>query len=144
MDWTAKVWGRTRELVHSPFYSKHELEVLVGGFCSLHYHRQRANRFLILSGVIEIVEMFGPVISRRKLGPENTYDIPSLVPHLFIVHQPGIVIEEYYPDRGGVVARDDIVRIVEGGLVQADKLHELPECLLSTPNLMVRSFGCGL
>ncbi len=42
MMWVDKAWGRTRELVDSEFYSKHELEVHVGGYCSIHYHRHRA------------------------------------------------------------------------------------------------------
>lgn len=133
MEWVRKVWGRTKELVDSPFYSRHELEVVAGGYCSLHYHRERANRFRVVSGMIEIVEMFGPFVCRRKLGPENTYDVPSLVPHMFIVHKDGILYEEYFPDRGGTVRRDDIVRLVEGGQLDISQLGGLPECLLNHP-----------
>lgn len=139
MEWVTKVWGRTKELVDSPFYSQHELEVVAGGYCSLHYHLDRANRFRVVSGLIEIVEMFGPVVSRRKLGPENTYDVPSLVPHMFIVLKDGVVFEEYYPDRGGEVRRDDIVRLIEGGKLDQARLGELPECLIpSLPISKVR------
>lgn len=128
MSWEDKDWGRTREVVSSPFYSKHELEVVAGGFCSIHYHRERANRFIITKGVIEIVEFFGPRYSRYQLGPDNTYDVPSLVPHMFIVHKDGTMIEEYYPDRGGEVRISDIVRLIEGGITKdLDKLANLPK-----------------
>jgi hypothetical protein len=89
VDWQEKVWGRTRELVDSPFYSKHALEVIVGTYCSLHYHRQRANRFIIFTGLIEIIEMYGPAVKKTKLGPDTAYDVPSLVPHMFVVHKNG-------------------------------------------------------
>lgn len=130
MEWTLKVWGRTRELVDSPFYSRHELEVRAGSYCSLHFHRSRANRFVVVSGAIEIVEMFALHTVRTLLGPENTYDVPSLVPHMFVVHRDGVLFEEYYPDRGGQVRRDDIVRLVEGGVRDVGLLHELPSCIL--------------
>lgn len=139
MEWTRKVWGRTRELIDSPFYSKHELEVEAGGFCSLHYHRHRANRFLVVSGEIEVVEVFGPQVVRTRLGPENTYDVPSLVPHMFIVYRSGVVFEEYFSDRGGQVRRDDIVRLVEGSRYDLDKLSELPGCLSIIANCKTKS-----
>lgn len=131
MVWVNKAWGRTKEIVDSPFYSSHELEVIAGGYCSIHFHRERANRFTIKSGLVEIVEFFGTFITRKLLGPENIYDVPSLVPHLFIVHKDGQLIEEYFPDRGGVVRRDDIVRLVEGGRLHQNRIHELPECLVN-------------
>ncbi len=128
-QWVEKVWGLTRELVDSPFYSNHELKVEAGGYCSLHYHHHRANKFEVISASIEVIEMFGPFIKRTKLGPENTYEVPSLVPHMFIVHQSGILFEQYYSDRGGAVKRDDIVRLIEGGKLNVNQLNELPECL---------------
>lgn len=131
MSWTEKVWGRTRELIDSPFYSKHELEVEAGGYCSLHFHKHRANRFTVVLGLIEIVEMLGPYITRTTLGPENTYDVPSLVPHMFIVHKTGVVFEEYFADRNGEVRRDDIMRLVEGGTQDLARLSELPTCLIN-------------
>lgn len=131
MDTQTKVWGTTKELVDSPFYSRHELQIVEGGYCSLHYHIDRANRFIIASGEIEIIEFYGPLIKRIRLGPQNVYDVPSLIPHLFAVHRSGTIYEEYYPDRGGTVRRDDIVRLVEGGKCSVSELHKLPALLLT-------------
>ncbi len=134
-DWVDKIWGRTKEIIHTPYYSKHELEVQSGSYCSLHYHKHRSNVFQIVSATIEIVEMYGPLVVKTKLGPDNSCVIASLVPHMFIVYKDGIVIEEYFPDRGGAVQRDDIVRLYEGGRMDVDKLNLLPQCLfISTPN----------
>lgn len=124
-----KAWGRTLEVISNPFYSQHHLEVIAGGYCSLHYHRRRANRFIVQSGQVEIIEMFGPFVKRTRLGSGSTHDVPSLVTHMFVVYQSGIMLEEYYPDRGGEVRTDDIIRLVEGGILTIDKLDDLPGCL---------------
>lgn len=124
-EWTNKCWGKTRELIGSELYSRYELELIAGGYCSIHYHRSRANRFLVVSGAVQIVEFFGSQMHKRMLGPDNSYDVASLVPHMFIVYRPGLMIEEYYPDRGGVVDRGDIVRLAEGGRVADPEMAEL-------------------
>lgn len=126
-----KVWGRTTELVDSQFYSRHELHVVAGGYCSLHYHVARANRFIIVDTEVEIMEFYGPLVKRTRLGPQNVYDVPSLVPHLFAVYRDGLMYEEYFPDRGGVVRSDDIVRLVEGGMIQVGDLARLPDLIIS-------------
>lgn len=130
-DWQDKCWGETRELVDSPLYSKHELKIKVGGYCSLHFHVERANRFIVRTGLVEILEMFGPQVRRTILGPDNTYDVASLVPHMFAVRKDGEMIEEYFADRGGTVRRNDITRIVEGGMLDdPDKINDLPFSIL--------------
>jgi len=126
IQWTNKVWGKTRELIDTPFYSKHELQLIAKTYCSLHYHQHRANKFLVVSGQVEIIEMYGPHVVRTLLGPDNTHDVPSLVTHMFVVHKAGSMIEEYYGDRGGQVLCDDIIRIVEGGKMDVSDLSKLP------------------
>lgn len=129
--WIEKCWGKTREIVDSPLYSKHELQIDAGGYCSLHFHMERANRFIVQSGLIEIIEMFGPQVRRTILGPDNTYDVASLVPHMFAVRKTGKMIEEYFADRGGTVRRNDIIRIVEGGVLDdINLINKLPFSIL--------------
>lgn len=122
--WTTKVWGSTRCVYESSKFSGHELKVNAGGYCSVHYHEQRANRFIVDSGVIAVVEFYAWEIDRRILTKGQTADVPSLIPHQFQVIQTGVVREEYWADRGGEVRQDDIARltdwkgdVVEGGTV---------------------------
>lgn len=131
VKWTNKIWGKTRNLIDTPFYSKHELCITAGTYCSLHYHQHRANRFLVVSGNVEIIEMYGPRTIKTMLGPDNMHDVPSLVPHMFVVYKSGAMIEEYYSDRGGKVLHDDIVRIVEGGKMPVAELSQLPLSILN-------------
>lgn len=129
-----KVWGETREIAHTQFYSRHELILRPNTYCSLHYHQHRANKFTIISGVVTIIEMYGPMVRKFVLDANSDnlfYDVPSLVPHMFVVNESGYMVEEYYPDRGGEVDRDDIVRIVEGGMMNSDDLDKLPWNIIS-------------
>lgn len=79
--------------------------------------------------------MLGPFVSRRELKPGDIYDVPSMMPHMFIVHGGGVLYEEYFPDRGGTVWRDDIVRLIEGGRLEISKLSGLPACLFNMVSL---------
>lgn len=127
-DFIDKIWGKTREVSSSPIYSEHELFVNAGAYCSLHYHLHRSNTFIVHSGVIEIIEFWGPSIKRISLTAGSRYSVPSLVPHLFAVVESGRMNEEYHPDRGGVVDNSDIIRIVDGGLY--DDIENLPYTLM--------------
>lgn len=115
IEWQDKIWGRTREIIATEYYSKHELLLSAGGYCSLHYHRHRANKFTLLAGKVEIVEFYGPSHSITTLTPGMIYCVPSCVAHMFIVYKDGEMIEEYYSDRGGIVDNSDIIRLSEGG-----------------------------
>lgn len=117
-DWETKAWGRTRRLIGSELFERHELEVNRGGFCSVHWHAERANRFIVLTGEIHVFAFYGWHVERHELGPDNILDIPSLVPHIFQVISDGRVLEDYWPDRGGRVRSDDIHRLVSGGRIE--------------------------
>lgn len=133
--WIEKVWGRTRCVYESDVFSGHELEVKQCGYCSVHYHANRANRFIVNQGVIAVVTFHAWKIKRTILTVGKTFDVPSLVPHQFQVIQSGRIREEYWSDCGGDVDKHDIVRLTQGGIV--DDLEELKELAAST----IRTFA---
>lgn len=109
-----KCWGLTCcEESDSEFYTRHRLWVEKGG-CSIHYHQHRANRFKVISGSILVRLFWHDQQEDHILTEGNILDVPSLVVHQFIVLEPGIVIEEYWADRGGVVSNSDIIRLQVG------------------------------
>jgi len=112
-----KCWGSTELIVDSDLFQRHMLNVKRGGYCSIHYHEQRANRFFVVSGMIQVIALLGPNMSSVILTDSMQYDVPSMVPHMFGVYRDGIVIEDYWPDRGGRVASEDIVRLTEGDVI---------------------------
>lgn len=116
MEWESKVWGRTRCLVDSDKFARHELELIENTFCSFHYHTNRANKFKLKSGIVAVMIVHGWQIEQFILGINgNECVVPSLVPHQFQVIQSGAMIEEYWPDRGGEVWNGDIIRLSQGG-----------------------------
>lgn len=120
--WEDKVWGRTKQGILTPRWSYHFLEVVAGGYCSFHYHLERANRFFVESGVIRIVWCFGWKVESQILSADNTLTIESLVPHQFQVLESGKMTEEYWPDRGGFVHDGDITRLTKGNKIDDQRL----------------------
>ena len=123
-DWQTKIWGKTRCLIESPFYSEHELEVEEGGVCSCHFHKSRGNHFIVKSGAVRIVWGYGWKVESVVLTSGMVGTIPSLVPHPFQCFQSGIMEESYHPDRGGVVLDSDIIRLTTGCKVDTDILRD--------------------
>lgn len=111
-----KAWGTVRHAFDSPTCAVSVLHVEAGGYCSRHFHRERINRFLVITGSIDVVSYTGDAITetgRYRLAPGDITDVPAGVVHSFEVVEPGIVVEVYAP--AGVVRLDDIVRIQLGG-----------------------------
>lgn len=125
-----KAWGSTECLISCPLYSRHRLEVLAGGYSSIHWHAERANRFHVESGTIAVVTFHAWRYDRLVLTVDNSCDVPSLVPHQFQVIEGGVIVEEYWPDRGGAVREDDIVRLTVGGHAAIDELPDLVRRLI--------------
>lgn len=117
-EWQTKVWGKTRCLVDTPFYSKHELELEAGGFCSCHMHNQRMNKFIVKSGVVRIVWVFAWKIHSIDMTEGMYLEIASLVPHQFQILASGKMTEEYAPDRNGIVKISDIIRLTKGNKIE--------------------------
>lgn len=105
-----QAWGWTTAL--SP--AEHFLEFEKGGVCSKHYHTARMNRFWIHTGRVVIRYWFADEMREVQLGPNDVFDVPSLVVHQFEALTDGTMSEFYYADRGGEVRADDIVRMSDG------------------------------
>jgi mannose-6-phosphate isomerase-like protein (cupin superfamily) len=117
-DWQDKVWGRTRIIVKSDMFQRHQLEVNARSFCSVHWHEHRSNKFIVVSGVIRIVEFYAWTHVVHVLTADMEYDVPSLVPHQFQVAESGKMFEDYWPDRDNtVVDNRDIVRLYTGNIL---------------------------
>lgn len=126
-----KCWGSTNQIISSRHYSKYELGLDINGYCSIHYHSSMVNSFSVVSGCVEVVEFYGPCVTKHMLGIGSSISINSLVPHMFIVYKAGKMIEEYYPDRGGLVDENDIVRLANGGVASHNnELVDLPYRLM--------------
>jgi len=117
--WEQKVWGEVLHCFHNPHTAVSFLRVKAGFQCSRHHHEERANVFTVISGVIKIEHWYPAMNTRYEiiLGPGQSYTVPSKDVHRFSVLEDGEVIEVYYPDTGGNVHPNDIVRLDTGGRI---------------------------
>lgn len=123
LKYEEKCWGSTCCVEQSSHYSRHQLRLVEGGYCSFHYHNQRANHFLVLIGKVRVISCIGWQCEATTLTPGEPLVIPSRVLHQFQVLESGRMIEEYWPD-GGRVLKDDITRLTIGGMVPVRKLND--------------------
>ena len=126
IKWQEKVWGKTLCEVFTDNYARHRLKVDAGGFCSFHYHFNRANRFIVSSGVVRIVWCFGWEVHYSVLHANSSMVVNSMLPHQFQVLKTGSMVEEYWPDRTGtkIIDIDDIIRLTHGGKIDSIALND--------------------
>ena len=109
-----KTWGTVLSLLEDPRLVLHRLEVQ-SGFSSLHAHQWQWNRFYVRSGRIRVSVSARGGWVYSELGPGSTLDIPPRTLHRFMVLQPGVVWEVYWPERGERASATDIIRVDLGG-----------------------------
>ena len=139
-----KIWGTTTVTASSEIYSSHTLKIEKGGYCSIHYHKYRSNKFTVISGKLLIAMWYGPHIEKVILSTIfPIFKIPSLVPHMFIALENSETIEEYYPDRNEAVQQEDITRLTEGGKLTGDIFHSVKDnitTLRDLPHTLMMSY----
>ena len=111
-----KCWGDTRRIFDSAVVSVDVLNVVAGWQCSRHWHDERANRFHVVSGIV-IVRSWnkdGVETVRKLYGGEST-TVESGITHRFECVESGVMLEIYWPDKGGELRAADIQRLDEGG-----------------------------
>ena len=118
-----KIWGSAWHLFHSEQAAVSLLEMKQGYCCSRHYHKDRTNLFALLSGCVLIQRWVDDKLQEVKLLPGEIDIIPSGVLHRFVVCKSGEMIEVYWPDHGGLVMLDDIVRLDVGRKLEAGDIE---------------------
>ncbi len=124
-----KNWGRVMHIFASPHAAVSVLKVKSGQRCSTHVHDERANMFVVLDGwlvVEEWPEGLRKASTLKVLESGDIHTVPSRIWHRFRVQQSGKVLEVYWPDQGGIVRLDDIIRKDIGG---PDDLNEVRDGL---------------
>lgn len=113
-----KCWGTTSRIFDSTLVFADVLHVEAGWQCSRHTHEERANRFHVVSGEI-IVRTWDDAgaDTEHRLREGDCLTVPSGVMHRFEVIRSGVVVEIYWPDRGGALRASDIQRVDEGGRI---------------------------
>ena len=115
MEWSTKLWGRTRRLLLLPDCQVDEVSGLRGGASSMHMHREKHNAFLILQGGMDILVPVGAgEVIFKRLVARDCVTIPAGTKHRMVFVTDCRALEIYTPAGLGPVDPADIVRFDEG------------------------------
>ena len=117
-----KVWGERRRILLD---DKNEIDLLYlkkDYFCSTHTHKQKANRFIVVSGSVKIEAEFGNVI----LTKNKSWTVLPPIKHRFVALENSIMIE-IASVKEGKIDEKDIDRESQGGKIIDGKEITLDE-----------------
>jgi len=109
-----KLWGIQQFRLHDTLINVDYIEVVPGGYCSVHLHKNKANIFIVKEGSMEIFE-FSPgmaVIRAGKIEAGESATVQAGVLHQFWSPHGCIAQEVYYGTADEpLVVHEDIVRL---------------------------------
>ena len=105
-----KVWG-IRDRAH--LSDKCEIDILTllpNSNCSVHYHKEKANKFIVIEGIVFIKTGFGEVELRK--GDRLTVEAPLI--HQFRTKKESAILLEIAYTTKKKIKSNDIIRIKQG------------------------------
>jgi tellurite resistance-related uncharacterized protein len=114
MNIEGKVWGTTIKLYEGNNVEFHKIHAVKGGYCSMHCHQSKYNKFIVEKGALKITEMRNREnmledITILKLGDEHV--VQPGVYHMFEALEDTDAYEVYYVE----LDTNDIHRLNQGG-----------------------------
>lgn len=117
-----KIWG-IKQRIHSD--NNNEIDLLQlkkNSFCSVHFHKEKINKFVLISGKVEIISELGTKI----LAINESFEVHPELTHQFKALEDSIMIEIAYTV-GSNISPKDIIRKIEGGLIIDGVEMSIPE-----------------
>lgn len=108
-----KPWGKAYPIDDGPYHEVLLLEIHPGGYCSIHEHATKLNKFVVVSGELIVTWWHEGQERRAVLTTLETITLPCGTRHRFEAITDCLVIETYYPRFGA--GENDIVRWELGG-----------------------------
>lgn len=105
-----KVWGERRRILLT---TKTEIDLLylkAHSFCSTHSHKEKINKFVVVSGEVHVETEFGD----KCLKNNQSFTVYPGMRHRFVTHTDSIMVELAYVIEGQIDP-EDIDRISQGG-----------------------------
>lgn len=121
---TQKPWGTSTRELQTDTLIVERIEVKPGGLCSRHYHANKFNQFIVLSGVLELQrfsESDGDLRESMATALGAGMLPVTFTPgqwHRFRAITPVVALEIYWPTSGQLVDPEDIVRFQEAVVCQ--------------------------
>ena len=120
---SGKVWGSTQPLFDKNNVEMSRIEVVKGGFCSIHHHNHKFNAFYVESGslLIRVWKSYN-LVDETTLGPGDITHVSPQENHQFFALEDTVAFEIYY----NILSLDDIERSTHGGIVSSiEELKQL-------------------
>jgi len=117
-----KIWGLRRRILLTNTSEIDLLYIKKMCFCSKHYHFDKINKFIVVSGKIKIESEYGEVV----LKPNESFEVHPPLKHRFSALEDSIMIECAYVEKGNINA-NDIKREIQGGRIIEGKYLSIPE-----------------
>ncbi len=117
-----KVWGQRRRILLTDTIEADLLYLTKDCFCSTHNHKNKINKFIVISGKIRIDTEYGKALLFAK---QSWVVEPPLV-HRFYALENSVMIELAYVNDGKIDS-NDINRISQGGRIVKGKEMTLDE-----------------
>lgn len=115
---TDKLWGKAWLVSHSFHHQVSFIEVVPGGYCSRHIHKDKSNNFFVVEGSLDIRWWDDQQVRSQchTLYPGESLTVPRGVAHQFEAHQARTTAIETYRNTAGACNLDDIHRLSNGGV----------------------------
>jgi len=117
-----KVWGERRRILLTDLTEIDLLYLNKDCFCSTHNHKEKINKFVVISGKIRIQTEYGLTI----LKANESWEVPAPLVHRFYALEDSVMVELAYV-KEGKIDPDDINRISQGGRIVNGKEMTLEE-----------------
>jgi mannose-6-phosphate isomerase-like protein (cupin superfamily) len=115
MDVQGKLWGHTRPLFCKNNVEVHDITIVKGGYCSMHKHHSKFNRFVVRRGKLKVT-------IRKNYGHDILDDVTILLAgesctvnpgdyHMFEALEETEALEIYWV----TLNESDIERLTHGG-----------------------------
>ena len=117
-----KVWGTRKRILLTDTCEIDLLHVFDDSFCSTHSHKNKINKFRVLSGKVRIESEYG----YTTLNPGEEFEVRPPLKHRFFAIEHSDMIELAYVEKGKIDP-NDINRESQGGRIVDGKEMTLDE-----------------
>ena len=107
-----KIWGTRNRIFESAEVEMDLLNLNKNTVCSIHNHKEKINRFILISGEVNIITDLG----KYELKVDVPFDVEPPMIHQFTVIKDSIMLEIAFVN-DGTIDSDDIKRIQQGGKI---------------------------
>ena len=112
MDNINKIWGTRSRILLDDYNEVDLLHLKKNTFCSIHTHIDKINRFVLISGKVQIQTELG----NKVLSPNDEWTVHPPLKHRFVALEDSIMIEIAWVIQGKV-NENDINRESLGGKI---------------------------